>query len=115
MSVRGANGHPTHDLMGAGGVEFHIPRKLGRVNCKSYKEQMLIRSIKAKKCLRGRGWAEGKLMQKVPYVRARIEHSPKHAGLCSLRDYQVARWYAKPENHNFLLAYVRPHYAVLVA
>jgi hypothetical protein len=53
-----------------------------------------------------------KLTPKVPYVRTRMEHILQHAGLCSLSGYQVARWYARPENHNFLHAYVRPQYAV---
>ena len=33
----------------------------------------------------------------------KVEHNPHHAGLCSMLDYQVARWYAKPKNYSFLL------------
>jgi len=44
-----------------------------------------------------------------------MEHIPQQAGLCSQLDYQVARWYAMPENRSLLPAYVYPHYAVPAA
>ncbi len=48
--------------MGTREVEFHTPRMLGRVMCKSYKKQMLIISIKAKKAASEAegGWGENK-------------------------------------------------------
>ena len=47
LSVKGANMHPTPVLMGTGEVEFHTQGTIGKVNCKSYKKQMLVRSILA--------------------------------------------------------------------
>ena len=59
---------------------------------------MLIRSTKAKNLPPMQRMGGGKTNAKVPYVRTRMEHSPQQAGLCSLSDYQVARYYAKLEN-----------------
>ncbi len=115
LSVQGANGHPTPDLMGTGEVEFHTPGTLGRVSCKSYKSKCLSEASKLKKLPQRQRVGGGKTNAKVPFVRTRMEHSPQQTGLCSLPDYQVVRWYARPENHSFLPAYVRPQYAVPAA
>ena len=76
---------------------------------------MLMRSIQNTKLPQRQRVGGGKTNAKVPSVRTRIDHNLQHAGLCSLHDYQVARWYARPKKHIFLPAYVRSQYAIPAA